>query len=128
MSKNRGEGRTTKEVGTRMRLKEKLGDWNITASKSATMAILLLEKERYIIQELQKRMAPTRSIQIRLPHKKRKKYILQIHIIGKHTRATCKCSTGRCNGYRRRVENVRTTTNNADNKNKDQEKKHSKNT
>jgi hypothetical protein len=34
MRKNRGVGRMTKEVGTRMRLKEKLGDWNILANNS----------------------------------------------------------------------------------------------
>jgi hypothetical protein len=32
--KNRGEGRMTREVGQRMRLRIKLGDWNITANES----------------------------------------------------------------------------------------------
>ncbi|MGK3747229.1 MAG: hypothetical protein ACI90V_014093, partial [Bacillariaceae sp.] len=32
--KNRGEGRTTSEVGRRMRLRIKLGDWNKTANES----------------------------------------------------------------------------------------------
>jgi hypothetical protein len=34
MTKNRGDGRTIKEIGTRMRLKLKLGDWNKTAQAS----------------------------------------------------------------------------------------------
>jgi hypothetical protein len=34
MRKDRGVGRTTKEVGTRMRLQEKLGDWNLRANES----------------------------------------------------------------------------------------------
>jgi ribonuclease HI len=34
MRKNRGEGRMTSEVGQRMRLRVKLGDWNITANES----------------------------------------------------------------------------------------------
>jgi hypothetical protein len=32
--KNRGEGKTTKEIGQRMRLKKRLGDWNTTAASS----------------------------------------------------------------------------------------------
>jgi hypothetical protein len=34
MKKNRGEGRTTEEIGQRMRLRIKLGDWNIPANES----------------------------------------------------------------------------------------------
>jgi hypothetical protein len=34
MKKNRGEGRMTREVGQRMRLRIKLGDWNIKANES----------------------------------------------------------------------------------------------
>jgi len=34
MGKNRGDGRTMKEIGNRMRLKETLGDWNIKANDS----------------------------------------------------------------------------------------------
>jgi hypothetical protein len=34
MEKNRGEGRMTREVGRRLRLRIKLGDWNVTANKS----------------------------------------------------------------------------------------------
>jgi hypothetical protein len=34
MKKNRGEGRTTREIGQRMRLRIKLGDWNIPANES----------------------------------------------------------------------------------------------
>jgi hypothetical protein len=34
MEENRGEGRMMKEIGTRMRMKEILGDWNIKANKS----------------------------------------------------------------------------------------------
>jgi hypothetical protein len=35
--KNRGEGRMTREVGQRMRLRIKLGDWNILANESERM-------------------------------------------------------------------------------------------
>jgi len=34
MKKNRGEGRRTREIGQRMRLRIKLGDWNIKANES----------------------------------------------------------------------------------------------
>jgi hypothetical protein len=34
MKKNRGEGRMTREIGQRMRLRIKLGDWNIKANES----------------------------------------------------------------------------------------------
>jgi hypothetical protein len=37
MKKNRGEGRMTGEVGQRMKLRIKLGDWNITANESERM-------------------------------------------------------------------------------------------
>jgi hypothetical protein len=46
MNKHRGEGRATKEVGTRMRLKEKLGDWNITASKSERLWLFYYSKRK----------------------------------------------------------------------------------
>jgi hypothetical protein len=32
--KNRGEGRTIREIGTRMRLRKPLGEWRILANKS----------------------------------------------------------------------------------------------
>jgi hypothetical protein len=34
MKKHKGEGRTTGEIGQRMRLKKRLGDWNISATNS----------------------------------------------------------------------------------------------
>jgi hypothetical protein len=37
MKKNRGEGRMTREVGQRMRLRIKLGDWNIKANESGRL-------------------------------------------------------------------------------------------
>jgi hypothetical protein len=37
MEKNRGEGRMTREIGTRMRLMRPLGEWNVTANESETM-------------------------------------------------------------------------------------------
>ena len=37
MNKNRGEGRLTREIGTRMRLQIPLGDWTITANESERM-------------------------------------------------------------------------------------------
>jgi hypothetical protein len=37
IQKQRGEGRTTREIGTRKRLKIKLGDWNISANESVRL-------------------------------------------------------------------------------------------
>jgi hypothetical protein len=37
MDKNTGEGRTTKEIGKRMRLRRALGDWNQMVNESERM-------------------------------------------------------------------------------------------
>jgi hypothetical protein len=37
MEKNRGEGRMTREIGNRMRLRRPLGEWNILANESERM-------------------------------------------------------------------------------------------
>jgi hypothetical protein len=49
MRKNRGVGRMMKEVGTRLRPQEKLGDWNIRANESERLWPFYYSKKNDIL-------------------------------------------------------------------------------